>query len=66
MSYTIIASNIHVCLLEVLYLPDWFPGSSLKREAKHARDLSIKLTEIPYQHVEERMVVPFLFRAESI
>ncbi|KAI9570705.1 cytochrome P450 [Boletus coccyginus] len=41
----------------LLHLPDWFPGSSWKREAKRTRDLSIELTEIPYRYAEERLEI---------
>ncbi|KAH0830115.1 hypothetical protein J3R83DRAFT_1453 [Lanmaoa asiatica] len=65
-SSTIITSDIHICLLEVLHIPDWLLGSSLKCKAKHACDLSEKLTEIPYQYIEECMVSPLLPHMEFI
>ncbi|KAG6375755.1 glycolipid transfer protein domain-containing protein [Boletus reticuloceps] len=40
----------------LLRIPDWLPGSSLKREANRTRDLAIQLTEIPYRYAEERLV----------
>lgn len=41
---------------EVLHIPDWFPGSSLKREAKYAYGLSRKVIEMSFQYTEDRMV----------
>ncbi|KIJ08454.1 hypothetical protein PAXINDRAFT_18409 [Paxillus involutus ATCC 200175] len=39
----------------LLHIPDWFPGSSLKREAKHSREWARKLIDTPYQYVQKRM-----------
>ncbi|KAG9317977.1 cytochrome P450 [Chiua virens] len=41
----------------LLQIPDWFPGSGLKREANRTHELSERLTEIPYRYVEERMKI---------
>ncbi|KIK80526.1 hypothetical protein PAXRUDRAFT_15742 [Paxillus rubicundulus Ve08.2h10] len=41
----------------LLQIPDWFPGSSLKREAKRSREWASKLIETPYQYVQKRMAV---------
>ncbi|KAF8840184.1 cytochrome P450 [Paxillus ammoniavirescens] len=39
----------------VLHIPDWLPGSSVKREARTASDWATKMVEIPYQYVLKRM-----------
>ncbi|KAF9241404.1 cytochrome P450 [Melanogaster broomeanus] len=39
----------------LLHIPDWFPGSSLKLEARKSYDLGIKLIETPYQYVRKQM-----------
>ncbi|KIK95905.1 hypothetical protein PAXRUDRAFT_826534 [Paxillus rubicundulus Ve08.2h10] len=39
----------------LLRIPDWFPGSSIKREARISYDWAIKMVETPYQHVQKRM-----------
>ncbi|KIJ11835.1 hypothetical protein PAXINDRAFT_15289 [Paxillus involutus ATCC 200175] len=36
-------------------IPDWLPGSSLKREAKTACEWAVKTVETPYQYAQERM-----------
>ncbi|KIJ08218.1 hypothetical protein PAXINDRAFT_102650 [Paxillus involutus ATCC 200175] len=38
----------------VLHIPDWLPGSSIKREARTTSDLAIKMVEIPYQYAKGR------------
>ena len=41
----------------VLSVPEWIPWlSRIRRESKTAYDLSIKVTETPYQMVQKRMV----------
>ncbi|KAH0830111.1 cytochrome P450 [Lanmaoa asiatica] len=54
------ATPEHAMLLKLfpflLHIPDWFSGSWFEREVKRTRDLSARLTEMPYQDVEERMV----------
>jgi len=39
----------------VLHIPDWLPGSSVKREARTASDWANKMVETPYQYVQKRM-----------
>ncbi|KAF9232015.1 cytochrome P450 [Melanogaster broomeanus] len=39
----------------LLRIPDWFPGSSLKLEARKSYELGIKLIETPYQYVRKQM-----------
>ncbi|KIJ11837.1 hypothetical protein PAXINDRAFT_15291 [Paxillus involutus ATCC 200175] len=39
----------------LLRIPDWLPGSSLKREAKTASEWAVKMVETPYQYAQERM-----------
>ncbi|KAF8840537.1 cytochrome P450 [Paxillus ammoniavirescens] len=39
----------------LLYLPDWCPGSLLKRKARQARKYSEEWIEFPYQYVQNRM-----------
>ncbi|KIK75255.1 hypothetical protein PAXRUDRAFT_18423 [Paxillus rubicundulus Ve08.2h10] len=39
-------------------IPDWLPGSFLKREAKTACEWSVKAVETPYEYAQERMVSP--------
>ncbi|KAF8842616.1 cytochrome P450 [Paxillus ammoniavirescens] len=39
----------------LLHIPDWLPGSSLKRQARTSRDWAIKAVEIPYQYVQKQM-----------
>jgi len=39
----------------LLHVPDWFPGSRIKREAKQAYELRNKLIDMPYQHIQKRM-----------
>ncbi|KAF9232016.1 cytochrome P450 [Melanogaster broomeanus] len=39
----------------LLRIPDWLPGSSLKRRAKTSYDLGTKMVETPYQYVQKRM-----------
>ncbi|KAF8837245.1 cytochrome P450 [Paxillus ammoniavirescens] len=39
----------------LLHIPDWLPGSSLKREARFACDCAIKMVETPYQYAKRRM-----------
>lgn len=50
----------HLCILhrflKVLHLPDWLPGSWIKREAKVARELGAKMVEGPYQYAQKHMV----------
>ncbi|KAF8552975.1 cytochrome P450 [Imleria badia] len=46
---------LHKLFPFLLHIPDWFPGSSLKREAKRARGLSAQLTEVPYHHIAGRL-----------
>lgn len=41
---------------KVLRVPDWLPGSWIKREAKEACTWMNKLVETPYQYVQKRMV----------
>ena len=41
---------------KVLHLPDWLPGSWIRREAKEARVLRDKMVDTPYQYVQKRMV----------
>ena len=41
---------------KVLHIPDWLPGSWIKREAREAYAWRTKLIETPYQYVQERMV----------
>lgn len=43
-------------LLKVMYIPDWLPGSRIKREAREASTLRNKMIEMPYQYVRKRMV----------
>ncbi|KIJ58388.1 hypothetical protein HYDPIDRAFT_34241 [Hydnomerulius pinastri MD-312] len=39
----------------LLHLPDWFPGSSIKREANYSKRWSTEMVENPYQYVQKRM-----------
>ncbi|KAF9228921.1 cytochrome P450 [Gyrodon lividus] len=39
----------------LLHIPDWLPGSSLKREAKNSYEWAVKMVETPYQYVQKRM-----------
>ncbi|KIK96538.1 hypothetical protein PAXRUDRAFT_300373 [Paxillus rubicundulus Ve08.2h10] len=39
----------------LLYIPDWCPGSFLKRKARQARKYSEEWVEFPYQYVQNRM-----------
>ncbi|KAF8555762.1 cytochrome P450 [Imleria badia] len=39
----------------LLYLPDWLPGSWIKREMKEARAWRNKMVETPYRYAQERM-----------
>ncbi|KIJ11833.1 hypothetical protein PAXINDRAFT_33646, partial [Paxillus involutus ATCC 200175] len=39
----------------LLRIPDWLPGSSIKREAKTASEWAVKAVETPYQYAQERM-----------
>ncbi|KIJ15177.1 hypothetical protein PAXINDRAFT_34612, partial [Paxillus involutus ATCC 200175] len=39
----------------LLHIPDWFPGSSVKCEARTSYEWAIKMIETPYQHVQKRM-----------
>lgn len=43
-------------LEKVLHIPDWLPGSWIKREAKTAYGWRNKIVEMPYQYVQKRMV----------
>lgn len=40
----------------MLHIPDWFPGSGLKREAREATKLRDRAVETAYQYVRNRMV----------
>ncbi|KIJ63246.1 hypothetical protein HYDPIDRAFT_92560 [Hydnomerulius pinastri MD-312] len=40
----------------LLNLPNWCPGSSLRREANHSKQCAIEMVEKPYQYVQKRMV----------
>ncbi|KIJ07215.1 hypothetical protein PAXINDRAFT_121182 [Paxillus involutus ATCC 200175] len=40
----------------LLHIPDWFPGSSLKRQARTSYDWAVKMVETPYQYVQKRMI----------
>ena len=42
----------------VLYVPDWMPGSWIRREAAEAYAWRNKMVETPYQYVRKRMVSP--------
>ncbi|KAF9228926.1 cytochrome P450 [Gyrodon lividus] len=44
----------------LLYIPDWLPGSSFKREAKKSHEWANRMVETPYQYVQKRMG-PFVF-----
>ena len=52
--------NVQNCLLnsilKVVYMPDWLPGSWIKREAREASTLRNKMIEMPCQYVRKRMV----------
>ncbi|KIJ12560.1 hypothetical protein PAXINDRAFT_14641 [Paxillus involutus ATCC 200175] len=39
----------------LLRIPDWFPGSSIKREARASSEWAVKMMETPYQYVQKRM-----------
>ncbi|KIK91718.1 hypothetical protein PAXRUDRAFT_148866 [Paxillus rubicundulus Ve08.2h10] len=39
----------------LLRIPDWLPGSSIKRGAKTACEWAVKTVETPYQYAQERM-----------
>ncbi|KAI9570682.1 cytochrome P450 [Boletus coccyginus] len=39
----------------LLYIPDWLPGSWIKREAREAATLRNKMIETPFQYVRKRM-----------
>ncbi|KAN0086143.1 Cytochrome P450 [Tylopilus felleus] len=39
----------------LLHVPDWFPGSWIKRDIKEAYALRTKMVELPYKTVLERM-----------
>ncbi|KIK95907.1 hypothetical protein PAXRUDRAFT_826540 [Paxillus rubicundulus Ve08.2h10] len=39
----------------LLHIPDWLPGSSLKRQARTSHDWAIKAVETPYQYVQKQM-----------
>jgi len=43
------------------YVPSWFPGASFKRKAAHWRKINDDLTEIPFKHVENLMVLSRVF-----
>ena len=48
----------------VLRIPDRFPGSWIKHEARVARDLGANMVEAPYQYVHKRMVSLVRFHSE--
>ncbi|KAH0833379.1 cytochrome P450 [Lanmaoa asiatica] len=39
----------------LLHIPEWLPGSWIKREARVAREWGVKMVEAPYQYVRKRM-----------
>jgi len=39
----------------LLHMPDWLPGSWIKREANEAYELRNKLLAMPYEYVQKRM-----------
>ncbi|KAI9570681.1 cytochrome P450 [Boletus coccyginus] len=39
----------------LLYIPNWLPGSWIKREAREAATLRNKMIEMPYHYVQNRM-----------
>ncbi|KAG9317980.1 cytochrome P450 [Chiua virens] len=39
----------------LLHIPDWCPGSGLKREAKLSYDLAVGTAEMSFRYIEERM-----------
>ena len=41
---------------KVLHIPDWLPGSRIKREAREAYAWRNKMVDTPHQYVQERMV----------
>lgn len=38
------------------HVPAWFPGAGFKRKAAHWRKLNHKVSELPFEYVEEQMV----------
>ncbi|KIJ12559.1 hypothetical protein PAXINDRAFT_118044 [Paxillus involutus ATCC 200175] len=39
----------------LLRIPDWFPGSSIKREARTSSEWAVKMMETPYKYVQKQM-----------
>ncbi|KAG6372163.1 cytochrome P450 [Boletus reticuloceps] len=39
----------------LLHIPEWLPGSWMKREARVARELGAKMVEAPYQYIQKRI-----------
>ncbi|KIJ63264.1 hypothetical protein HYDPIDRAFT_92786 [Hydnomerulius pinastri MD-312] len=39
----------------LMHLPDWCPGSSIKREANHSKRCATESIEKPYQYAQKRM-----------
>jgi hypothetical protein len=43
-------------LFAVLNLPDWCPGSSIKRDAQIAKKLTNEMVDVPFEYVKQHMV----------
>jgi hypothetical protein len=51
----LIKANHPMCFV-VLSLPDWCPGSSMKRDARVSTDLSNEMVNVPFDYVKQHMV----------
>lgn len=45
----------------VLKLPDWCPGSSIKRDARISTNSINEMVDVPFQYVQRRMVTSIFF-----
>jgi hypothetical protein len=54
--WTSVQNYLLKSLSKVVYIPDWLPGSRIKRETREASTLRDKMIEMPYQYVRKRMV----------
>ncbi|OJA17740.1 hypothetical protein AZE42_08829 [Rhizopogon vesiculosus] len=45
----------------LLNLPDWCPGSSIKRDARLSTNLSNEMVNVPFDYVKQHMVGHLLF-----
>jgi hypothetical protein len=46
----------HSMCFAVLNLPDWCPGSSIKRDARVSTNLSKEMVNVPFDYVKQHMV----------